>query len=68
MRTLASLNDVLNANAIVARSGYAHPPDWEKFREFYRNQELTSCLELLSQKGFSNDSAIFLLALAGGEA
>jgi hypothetical protein len=68
MRTSTSFSPVLNADAIVAHSGYAHPPEWERFREFYRNQELTNCLEILSQKGFSSDSAIFLLSLAGGEA
>jgi hypothetical protein len=67
MPTSVSLNYVLNANAIVAPSGYAHPPEWERFRNFYRNQELTNCLEILGEKGFSGDSGIFLLALAGGE-
>jgi hypothetical protein len=68
MRTLANLNYVLEANAIVAHSGYAHPPEWERFRNFYRDRELTNCLEILSEKGFSGDSAVFFLALAGGEA
>ncbi len=68
MPTSVSLNYVLNANAIVAPSGYAHPPEWERFRNFYRDRELTNCLEILSQKGFSSNSAIFILSLAGGEA
>jgi hypothetical protein len=67
MRTSPSLNYVLNANAIVARSGYTHPPEGERFREFYRNQELTNCLEMLSDRGFSGNSEIFLLSLVGGE-
>jgi hypothetical protein len=67
MRTSANFSRLLNADAIVARSGYAHPPDWEKFRGFYRNQELTNCLEVFSQEGFEGDEAIFLLNWIGGE-
>ncbi len=68
MRTSASFSRVPNADAIVAHSGYAHLPEWERFRNFYRDRELTNCLEILSQKGFSSNSAIFILSLAGGEA
>ncbi len=67
MRTSASFSRVPNADAIVAHSGYKHAPEWGRFRDSYRDQELTNCLEILSQKGFSGNSAIFILSLAGGE-
>jgi hypothetical protein len=41
--------------------------EWEKFRKFHRDRRLTDCVELLEKQGFSGDSAIFMLTLAGGE-
>ena len=46
----------------------ARSQQWEEFERLYRDRRLTDCLETLEQQGFSGDSAIFILTLAGGEA
>ena len=38
----------------------------EEFWKFYRDRELTNCLDFLEQLGFSGDLAVFVLALVGG--
>lgn len=40
---------------------------WEEFGKFYHDRRLTDCLEILEKQGFSGNSAIFILILAGGE-